>query len=104
AGAATLAMLVPGPGARASTRTGGAQLWVARYNDPGGGDDDTRGIGVSPDGSTVFVTGAGLSASGSSEWATVAYDAVTGQQKWLSEYAGTGAQVQGLAVSPDGSR
>src|SRR5439155_165018 len=35
----------------------GASLWVRRYNGPGNGDDQANAVGVSPDGSKVFVTG-----------------------------------------------
>jgi hypothetical protein len=51
----------------------GDQLWVRRYNGPGKGQDVARALGVSPDGSTVFVTGTTVGSKGFYEYATVAY-------------------------------
>ena len=84
----------------------GAQLWVSRYNGPGGGNEPFA-IGISPDGSTVYVTGESVGAGPGAtfDYATVAYDAKTGAQKWLRRYNGpqNGADVaKSLAVSPDG--
>lgn len=68
----------------------GEQLWVARYNGPGDGSDNNRGIAVSADGGTVVI--AGYSDGGDSFWdyATIAYDAATGAQSWVSRYNGPG--------------
>ena len=62
-------------------------------------------LGVSPDGSEVFVTGWGSGSRRTREdIATVAYDAETGTRRWTSSYEGPGSdQVSALAVSPDGS-
>ena len=52
----------------------GSDLWVGRYNGPPGNSGDVaREMGVSPDGSRVFVTGRDLGIDTSFEYATVAY-------------------------------
>jgi hypothetical protein len=85
----------------------GAQLWASLYDGPGpGGDDAASALGVSPDGSTVFVTGSSIGRSGFFDYATIAYSASTGAQLWASRYDGTGNSSDGaraLRVSPDGS-
>src|SRR5204862_359884 len=92
--------------ARARPAIPGEQLWVKRYNGPGNGDDTPRALGVSPDGSTVFVTGSSAGSTGLSDYATVAYDASTGTQLWVMRYSGPGNNTdvaRALGVSPDGS-
>ncbi len=82
----------------------GAQLWVARYVPPVIGVSEPMAIGVSPDGSRVFVTGQG-SSSTTYDYATLAYDASTGTQLWLRTYSGPGNAgdvAYALAISPDG--
>jgi WD40 repeat protein len=81
----------------------GAQLWATRYDGPASTDIATA-IGVSPDGSRVFVTG--YSYSGYVyEYTTIAYDAATGFQQWVRRYnGGRGGYARALAVSPDGSK
>jgi WD40 repeat protein len=78
----------------------GAQLWAARYNgDPG---DDPSALGVSPNGSRVFVTG-----QSGGDYATVAYDAATGAQLWATRYSnrrGWPDFATALGVSPDGTK
>jgi sugar lactone lactonase YvrE len=91
---------------RAST---GTPLMAARYNGPGNGDDHAVDLGVSPDGSRVYVTGASADAQTDPEYATLAYDASTGASVWLSRYDGCpifgiASQAVAIAVSPDGSR
>jgi hypothetical protein len=84
----------------------GEQLWVRRYNGPGNSTDDARALGVSPDGSQVFVTGDTLGSRGF-DYATVAYDASTGTGLWKRRYNGqrhSGDGATELAVSPDGSK
>ena len=83
----------------------GDRLWVQRYSGPGAKPDDPRAVGVSPDGSKVFVTGQS-NTSASSDYATVAYDAATGMQLWAKRYNGPANFFDGanaLGVSPDGS-
>ena len=63
-------------------------------------------LGVSPDGSTVFVTGRSMGKTTSFDYGTVAYDASTGAQLWVRRYDGPGNgsdDPDALGVSPDGS-
>jgi hypothetical protein len=84
----------------------GTRLWARRYDGPGNGLDDGYAIGVSPDGSIVFVTGASEGSTGSADYATLAYDASTGTKMWDTRYdgpvSGDDAAIA-LGVSPDGS-
>jgi hypothetical protein len=83
----------------------GAEQWVARYDGPVGGSDVATALGVSPDGSAVFVTGLTTEATGN-DYGTVAYDAATGAELWVSRYdgPGNGSDVaSALGVGPDGS-
>jgi outer membrane protein assembly factor BamB len=50
----------------------GTQLWVMRY-DPGNRIDTATALGVSADGSMVFVTGSSTGSTGFSDYATMAY-------------------------------
>src|SRR5581483_846863 len=84
----------------------GAQLWEGRYNGPGNGYDSGEALGVSPDGSRLFVTGWSVGSGGYSDYATVAYDATSGAQRWARRYNGPGHrydEARALRVSPDGS-
>jgi outer membrane protein assembly factor BamB len=80
----------------------GTELWRTRFDshddaEPG---DIARSIGVSPDGTKVFVTG-----DTSNDFVTLAYDAADGSELWSDRYGGessTGINV--LTVSQDGSR
>jgi glucose dehydrogenase len=88
----------------------GGQLWVARYNGPDNGDDNilsNYALGVSPDGSKVFVTGYTTTISSAADYATVAYDASTGTQLWATLFDGPAHSndlAYALGVSPDGSK
>jgi hypothetical protein len=83
----------------------GGQLWVARYDGPGGGADTPKAIGVSADGQMVYVTG-GSVGSLQDDFATVAYDASIGAQEWVARYD-SGQDRSDIAtrlgVAPDGS-
>ena len=57
---------------------------MSRYNGPGNGIDIAYAIGVSPDGSTVFVTGGSCGSTTGYVYATTAYDASTGTQLLVS--------------------
>lgn len=82
------------------------QRWVARHGAaPGDGFNRPMALGVSPDGSAVYVAGDSAGAGGSADYATVAHDAATGAQLWATGYdgPGTGSDTPGaLGVSPDG--
>ncbi|MGH3680213.1 MAG: S8 family serine peptidase, partial [Natronosporangium sp.] len=85
----------------------GDQRWLARYDGPASKTDEAWAIGLSPDGSRVFVTGNSATGSFSSDadYATVAYDAATGDQLWVARFDGPGENQDGaraLGVSPDG--
>jgi DNA-binding beta-propeller fold protein YncE len=89
----------------------GDRSWVKRYDEGIGGSDEPVDLGVSPDGSKVFVTGTseGLidGISSATDFATLAYDAVTGARLGLQRYDGPCGfldRATGLALSPDGSR
>ena len=86
--------------------TDGSELWVARYNGPGNNQDTGRALGLSVDGSRVFVTGESASGAtvNSFDYATVAYDANDGSQLWVSRYNGPangGDWARKLAVAGD---
>ncbi|MEV4112405.1 S8 family serine peptidase [Nonomuraea sp. NPDC049695] len=70
----------------------GERTWLQHFDGPGGGTDDARKIGLSPDGAKLFVTGqsSGPSGTGLADWGTVAYNAATGEQLWTGRYNGTG--------------
>jgi DNA-binding beta-propeller fold protein YncE len=81
----------------------GAQLWAARYTDPGHTFDKAYSVAVSPDGTKVFVTGT----SDDSDYTTVAYNAVTGAQLWVARYGGVtggGSYASSVAVSRNGTK
>lgn len=75
--------------------TAGAQLWVARYNDPAGGKKDAGyAIALVPGEDIVCVTGASDGGSGGKiNMVTVAYNATTGAQLWVSAYNGPGGSL-----------
>jgi WD40 repeat protein len=92
--------------ASAAFATPGSQLWANRYNGPANSDDTATALGVSPDGSTVFVTGYSPGTTTSWDYATVAYNAATGSKVWAKRYNGPASSTDraiALGVSPDGS-
>jgi hypothetical protein len=83
----------------------GVKLWAKRYNGPGNLFDYATALGVSPDGSEVFVTGYSAGPTSDTDYATVAYDTSTGARLWARRYdGGYGSDLaNALGVSPDGS-
>jgi hypothetical protein len=84
----------------------GSRSWTRLENGAGSPETRASDIGVSPDGTRVFVTGAATGATMADDFATFAYDAITGSTLWRSRYAGpNNAQdvATALAVSPSGS-
>jgi hypothetical protein len=83
----------------------GAQLWVARYDAPAHDRDLAYAVGVSPNGSAIFVTGDSVGNGTTSDYATVSYDALTGVQRWAARYEKSDLDIAlALAVSPKGDR
>lgn len=69
----------------------GNQLWVARYNGPGNGDDTANAIAVNSNTGKIYVTGTSVGVS-----ATIAYDS-GGNQFWVARYA-PGSTAVAIAV------
>jgi WD40 repeat protein len=83
--------------------TSGAEAWHRRFDAPAHGADTAEGLGISPDGTRVFVTG--TSQGSNRDLATVAYDAASGTQQWLSrDDSGGDDYASDLVVHPDGTR
>ncbi len=83
----------------------GAKKWLSRYNGPAGKEDEAHSLGLSPDGSKVFVSGLSTGVGTGYDYATNAYDAATGTPLWSRRYDGPGSLDDGaddLGVSPDG--
>src|SRR5215472_14560181 len=86
----------------------GRQLWLRRYDGPGG-YALARALVVSPDGKTVFVTGysggGNFSPPATDAYTTIAYDAASGAQRWISRLkngSNGNNQARNIAISPDG--
>jgi dienelactone hydrolase len=85
----------------------GSPLWSKRYNGLGNVDDYGTSVGVSPDGTRVFVTGYSYGGTINYDYATVAYDASTGSELWNRRFDGTdhsADEADSLVVDPSGSR
>jgi PQQ-like domain len=82
----------------------GATVWRHRYSSPLSISQDTpAALGVSPDGSTVFVTGTSDGRPNGEDYLTVAYVAATGHLLWTVRYnLAFQDDARTLAVSPDG--
>jgi len=83
----------------------GAEVWIRRYRKDGPFNNGATAIGVSADGSMVFVTGF-TSNDTDVDYVTIAYDAGTGTRIWKRQYTPplTSSDVPAaLGVSPAGS-
>jgi hypothetical protein len=82
----------------------GIQQWVKRYNGPANGGDAASAIGISPDGSAVYVTGYSAGSTTGVDYATVAYGSA-GELLWGKRYNGPVSGddfANAIDVSPDG--
>jgi hypothetical protein len=82
----------------------GTQEWASWYDGPAGSSDEPADIGVSSDGSRVFVTGS--TGYQNPDYATVAYDAQTGGELWTAVFDDSSLpdHAHALAVAPNGRR
>src|SRR5437867_5306833 len=86
----------------------GSRVWVALYDGVGHGAS-AGGLGVSPDGSRVYISGDSYDGPPYylHRYATVAYDAASGSLIWATRHARPGSDQNDaglLQVSPDASR
>jgi len=78
----------------------GSQLLVARYDGPGGGNDDAKGLAVDSSGN-AYVTGYSLGAATSDDYGTIKYDTL-GNELWVARYDGPGQNSdQATAITLD---
>lgn len=87
----------------------GAVVWRRSFDSPGWSSDSPEALGVSPDGTRVFVTGYSYRQPEDTEvwdYVTIAYDASTGAGLWRKRYATPGdfAWAWDIAVSRDCTR
>ncbi|UCG70111.1 MAG: SBBP repeat-containing protein [Thermoplasmata archaeon] len=66
----------------------GNELWVARYNGPGNGNEVTCDIACDPFGN-IFVTGSSEGNGTSYDYVIIAYD-LSGSESWVERYNGPG--------------
>ena len=83
----------------------GTRVWKRRYSSPLSISLDVpAALGVSPDGSTVFVTGVSDGRPNGDDYLTVAYAVASGQQLWAARYnLSFQDSARALSVSPDSS-
>ena len=82
----------------------GQQIWAARYNGPGNGEDWPNAITVDAAGN-VYVTGRSVGNGTNADYATVKYDA-NGNQKWVARYNSPGNRndnAKAIAIDPKGN-
>src|SRR6266498_3613100 len=83
--------------ATAKYGSAGQELWVARYNGAGNGEDDANAMASDGSGN-VYVTGASLGSGTFDDYTTVKYNSA-GQEQWVARYTGPIA----WAIAVDGS-
>ncbi|MEU9837166.1 S8 family serine peptidase [Streptosporangium sp. NPDC048047] len=84
----------------------GQELWAARYDREGAGNEFGHAVAVSPDGRSVYMSGMVSYEPGKDDFVTVAYDAAKGTPVWTATYDGAGGDTDDarvVKVSPDGS-
>jgi outer membrane protein assembly factor BamB len=96
------------PGPPPAEATGGAQLWLARYNDGLGTGSAGLAVATSPNGSAVLVAGEVRRHVPGNQMAAevVAYNPTTGAELWHARFnpGGSGtANFDAIAVSPNSS-
>jgi DNA-binding beta-propeller fold protein YncE len=84
----------------------GAEDWAKTCDGPENLNANPRAIAFSPNGKRIFVGGVEFSESDDYGFATLAYGAGGGRLVWAKIYRGFAGprSLNGLAVSPDGSR
>ncbi|UCF43719.1 MAG: SBBP repeat-containing protein, partial [Planctomycetota bacterium] len=70
----------------------GNELWVARYNGPGNGQDEAQAIAVD-DSNNVYVTGGSYGSGTDHDYATIKYDLADGNELWVARYNGPGNDI-----------
>lgn len=84
----------------------GAALWSSSWDGRPDAVDNPKGIVVSPDGRSVFVTGVTTATAGDLDYVTFELRASDGRLEWSDVYAGVGGGGTdapfGIAVSPSG--
>ena len=81
-----------------------AQIWVRRYNGPGGDDDVARDVAIDGSGN-VYVTGDSYGSSKDVDYTTIKYDS-SGNTIWVKRYNGPGNwhdEVRAIAIDKDGN-
>jgi hypothetical protein len=84
----------------------GSRAWMRTFDGRAHGGDTAEGLGVSPDGSHVFVTGTSRDVGNNDrDVVTIAYEAGDGSRTWIRRYdLGADDWASDLMVSPKGAR